>query len=106
MENFEIYNLDCSVKTNRKRLLKEVMGVTKQEEKPSKETLEKYSRILGDKYKMKIHLVKQQGKQLFISVIHPNDGYVTFKTNSYYEALCKYILLVREYSRYRKLKVK
>lgn len=106
LENYEVYNLDCSQKQNRKILLKEVMAILHKDEKPTKSELERYSAILYNKYKMKIHLVKQIGDHLFISVLHPNDGYVTFETNSYYEALCKLIILIRNYSKYKKLKVK
>lgn len=106
METFEIYNLDCSVKNNRKRLLKETMEAIKEEDKPDIELLKKYCKHLGKKYKMKIHMIHKMDEELFISVLHPNDGYVTYKAKSKYEALCKYILLVRNYNRYRKLKVK
>lgn len=82
------------------------MEALKKDEKPLKSELEKYSAILSEKYKMKVQLVKPINGKLFISITHPNDGYVTFETDSYYEALCKHIILMRNYNRYRKLKVK
>lgn len=106
METYEIYNLDCSVKNNRKRLLKETMEAIKEEEKPDKVTLKRYCKHLGKKHKFKFQLVKPINDKIFISVLTPHDGYVTFYVNSNYEALCKFILLIKAYVKYRKLKVK
>lgn len=105
MKQYEIINLDCSTKKNRKKLLLETMKVTKQEEKPTKQFLEKFSYSVGKKYKMQVQLVKQVGEKLFVSVRY-EEGYITFLCHSYYEAICKYILLIYEMQRYKKMKVK
>lgn len=105
MKQHEIINLDCSKKENRKRLLLETMKVVKKEEKPTKQFLEKFAHSVGKKYKMQVQLVKQIGTKLFISVKY-EEAYITFTCISYYEALCKYILLIYDMQKYKKMKVK
>lgn len=106
MEVYQIKYLDCREKKNRQKLLQEIMKATKQTEKPSKEFLERFSRSVGDKYKMPVKLVKQVDNYLFVSVLVEGDSYSTLECQSYYEALCKYILLVQAYKKYREQKVK
>lgn len=104
MEVWQIKGLDCSVKENRKKLLKEVMKVTKQEEKPTEEFLERFARSVGKKYDMPINIVKYVKSGMFISYKYDKDAYGSFTARSYYESLCKYILLIRAHVKFKSLK--
>ena len=105
MKSYEIIYLDCSKKENRKKLLKETMKVVKKEEKPTKEFIEKFSYSVGKKYRMGVQLVKQVNGKLFIS-IRNEEAFITILCDSYYEALCKHILIVKAMQEYKKQKVK
>lgn len=106
MEIYQIKSLDCRNMSDRKRLLDEVKKVLKRDEKPSKESLEKISRSVGEKYKMPVALVKQNSDYLLVSVAIEGGAFSTFRCYSYYEALCKHILLVQAFKKYYELKVK
>lgn len=105
MENWEIIYLDCSKKENRKKLLKEAMKAVKSDEKPTKEYLEKFSYSVGKKYKMGVQLVKQVKGKLFVSIRY-EDSYITIMCDSYYEALCKHILIVKQMRKLKEQKVR
>ena len=105
MKSYEILYLDCSETKNRIKLIKEIKKVTKQERRPEKSYLEKFSASVGRKYKMQVQLVKQIKSKLFVSVQY-EDSHITFDCLSYYEALCKHILIVNAMRKYKSLKVK
>lgn len=102
MKVYEIKYLDCKKLKNRQRLLREIMKVTKTDEKPKESYLEKFAKSVGKKYGMPIQLIKQMESKMVVSIRVTQDSYSVFEAISYYELLCKYILLINEF---RKMKM-
>ena len=103
---FQIKNLDCSKKENRIILVRNIIKVLKLDHKPTKEELEKYCKKICKKYSMSIKRLEQRNGVLFVSIEIEPGTYSTFICFSYYEMMCKYILIVRAVLKNRKLKVK
>lgn len=106
MDIHKIKYLDCTLDAkhlkNRILLLKATMEAIREDEKPSRELLEKWAASLSKKYNMPWHIVRQtKSGYLMVSVEVEPGAYSTLDCHSYYEALCKYILLVKEYRRIR-----
>ena len=105
MKIYEIKGLDCSKAKNRIYLLKEVKKVIKAEEKPTKEKLEKICKSIQKKYKMLLRKARQKDGKLFVSIEIETGTYTTLCCLSYYEAMCKYILLTKEWVAIKKREV-
>lgn len=100
MEIYEIYNLDCSKKENRKILLNETIKVLGLDEKPTKEELKKYCKMVKAKYKIKMSSKKlENGYQINLEV--ERYGYSVFKCITPFEAMCKYILFCKAWKKVR-----
>lgn len=105
MEIFEINNLDCSYKTNRIALVKATMKALKTDEQPTKKELETICKKLNKKYGYRLKGMKQQEGTIFVSVKF-QGGYHTMACHSYYEMMCKYILLVKQFVKWSKMEAK
>lgn len=102
MEIYRIKSLDCFWKENRIKLVKEVMRALRLEEKPSKETLEKYCKKIYNKYKIgvKTAKIKENGK-LQVNIETAPNSFSAMNCLTYYEALCKYILFAEAWIKYK-----
>lgn len=105
MEIYQIINLDCRIKENRKRLLSEVMNATKLDRKPTLQKLEKMVTSVGKKYNMSVQYIQQSADGIAMSV-RVGESYQMFACRSYYEAMCKILLYIKAYKDFRKKKVK
>lgn len=103
MENYEIKYLDCSKVENRIKLVKEVNRVIKHKEKPSKEELKRICKSLQKKYDMKMKSFRQSENYIHVSIEVFPGTYSTLVCNSFYELMCKYILIVKNYVDYKRL---
>lgn len=104
MTIYEVKNLDCSNKEHRKILVKHVMQILKLDEKPSEEELKHYCSKLKKKYNVKTKKYKTSiSNNCYI--METGDGYLlTCFYNSNYEGYLKYISLVYELAKSKKLK--
>ena len=98
---YRIQNLNCSQKKNRIKLVKAVMKTIKVNKKPSIELLEKWQRSLQKKYKININVFEISKCDMQVSMEIEQSVYISFVCNTYYESLCKYILMVKEHVKYR-----
>lgn len=98
---YRIQNLKCSDKRNRIKLVKAVMKIIKADKKPSIELLEKWQRSLQKKYKININVFEISKCDMQVSMEIEQNVYTSFVCNTYYESLCKYILMVKEHVKYR-----
>lgn len=105
MEIYEIKGLDCRNLKNRKILVKETMKVTKFDERPSKEALQKICKSLLKKYNYRFKKFKVKENKLFVSIEVSPGSYSTMCCDSMYEVMCKYILFVKALLRNKKLKI-
>lgn len=99
MEIFQIHYLDCREPANRRILIREIERVLKCNSKPSIERLERFSKSVSRKYGMPVVMAESSAEKLTVSVRVGQDSYSVFECHSYYEALCKHILLVECYTR-------
>lgn len=101
MEINEILNYQCNTKQQRKKLLKQVIDLLKKKEIPTKEELKRIIQKLSNKYKFNLnYIIQKEGK--YISSVKGISGYTMYYSNSEYEALLKYILLVKALLVYKK----
>ena len=98
---YRIQNLNCSKKENRIKLVKAIMKLIKVENKPSIELLEKWQQSLQKKYKIKVNVFEISKCDIQVSVEIEQNVYSSFICNTYYESLCKYILMVYEHKKYK-----
>lgn len=105
MQIYEILNLNCKKKENRKRLLEEVMEITRLSRKPTLQKLESMIVSVGKKYGFQVQYVRQMSEGIAMSV-RVGDAYQMLMCQTYYEACCKLLLYIKAYKEYRKLKVK
>ena len=105
MEMQDIIYLDCSKKYNRKWLIEKTMKTMKLKEKPSKEQLQKFLYKILQKYNINhsISIIDDQYKQLNVEVFR--GSFSCCKCYSYYEALCKAILIVKVRLKYNKERI-
>ena len=71
------------------------MKIIKADKKPSIELLEKWQRSLQKKYKININVFEISKCDMQVSMEIEQNVY------TYYESLCKYILMVKEHVKYR-----
>lgn len=104
----EIINFKCDTKEHKKELLKKLMQITKLKEKPNKNKLKEICAKLEHIYKYNIIYIiyninnKSKGNKNWIISIKGFSGYIIFSCYSQYEALVKYILLVKSLNNYKK----
>lgn len=94
----QIYTLNCTDKNNRRLLLKELIKALKLNGVPTITELEGYSLKIANKFKIRVGMIKmlKDGRmQVNIEHVGPECEYTFYYSNSYYEALCKYILYVK-----------
>lgn len=105
MEMQDIIYLDCSKKYNRKWLVKKTMKAMKYEEKPTKEQLQKFLHKISDKYNINysVSVIDDQYRQLNVEVFR--GSFSCCKCYSYYEALCKAILIAKVRLKYNKERI-
>lgn len=106
MEIFEIKNLDCSKKENRKKLLKQFMIEFGLEEKPSNEKIGNISEKIEKKYNAILSLYLDKEKRKIQANIRMGDQYSTFLVYSIVEAYIKHCMIVKETIKNKKRKVK
>ena len=94
MKIHEIKNLDCSKKLNRKTLIKETMKALGLTEMPNEIYLRKACIKLSTQHHLPIKSIVNY-PTFFEVNIDVGNGYSTLVCNSYYEALCKYILFIK-----------
>lgn len=102
MEIYEILNYKCNTKQQRRELLKETIKLLKnKKEAPSKEELKVIVKKIEKKYKFQLnYIIPGEGK--YIASVRGISGYTIYYSNSEYEALLKYILLVKSFLLYKK----
>ncbi len=101
MEIYEIQNLNCKVKENRKKLAREVSTLFGRDSALNKEQIKKAAKSISKKYKFRISQVI--GNSVFVDT---RNGYSEFKADSEYEMYAKFILLSYEHYKLSKMEVK
>lgn len=92
MEIYEIKYLDCSKKSNRDLLVKNVKSIIKVNGKSVKLIAEKLSK----KYEMPFFIYADEDKYM-LSIHVSSTAYSTLYCSSMTECYCKYILMVHAY---------
>lgn len=101
----EVINFKCDTKEHKKELLTELLKITKLKEKPNKNKLKEICAKLEHIYRYNIIYNiynKSKDNKNWIISIKGFSGYIIFSCYSQYEALVKYILLVKSLNNYKK----
>lgn len=94
MKIFEIKNLDCNIKENRKTLMKEFVKVMKLDHVPDKEEIGRISNKVEKKYKCKLRIFLDKDKNLMASMERGNS-FSTFSVETLTEAFIKECMIAR-----------
>ena len=105
MKIYEIKNLDCNKRSNRKKLLNETMNLLNLKEKPSIEDLLLYCKKIKRKYKIGFKAFPLEDcYQINIEVERGIQSIMICYTK--YEAICKYILFCNAWLKYKRMQGK
>lgn len=100
MEIYKIIYFKCDTDEKKKFLLRKTKEVLNFEGKLDKDKLWKICRKLENKYKHNIIYIKKINN-IYITSIKGFNGYNMYESLSEYEALLKYVLLIREKVKYK-----
>lgn len=107
MTLFEVKNLNCKEKENRKLLFRFVMRILKRETKPTIEELQEYCARLDKRYKVKREkgLLNSEISK-YVTAVLVNQEVLFIFHDSEYEGYLKYIAVVYCLSKDGKLQMK